>query len=270
MSFEGRETSVQEGAPVELYTFRVYGVNYYFTTAAEDIQIDAVTYLARPLNRTEIEETNELPRNNITVSCDRDFQMLAFYDRAPPSDVILLTISRWHRDDDEVQPWWSGRVINGVRQGARGQLHCESLYTSLKRIGLRRLYSRRCPHVLYGPACLAQDTLHRVQVTVDSVSGSEIDAANLALFADGRFAGGHMEWEATPGQIEKRGIKTHVGSRITVTHPIDGLTGLDTIFVFKGCQHTLADCTAEFANTDNYGGFPFMQPQNPFGSTSVF
>lgn len=270
MTFEAREESIQQGAPIELYDFVVYGVHHYFTTAGEDITIGPVTYRAEPIARSEIEETDELPRNNLTLTVPRDFEMLSFYDAVPPSEVILLAIGRHHRDDSEVQPWWNGRVTNGVRLGASGQLFCESVYSSLKHAGLRRLYSRRCPHVLYGLACGAQDTLHRVLVTVGAVAGIEIDAIALAAFADGRFAGGFIEWEAIAGQKEIRGIKTHVGSRLTVTHQIPGLAALEQIFVYKGCKHDLADCNSEFANTANYGGFPFVPLKNPMGQNSVF
>lgn len=270
MAFESREESVEQGAPIELYVFRVYSTNYYFTTAAEDVTVGPVTYQATTLSRSAIEETSEIPRNNITLSVPSDFQMLAFYDGVPPSDVILLSILRMHRGDGDVQPWWNGRVVNGMRQGERGQLHCESVYTSLKRTGLRRLYSRLCPHVLYGAACRAQDSLFRVTVALDGVDGITLSSSLLSTFPDGRFAGGFIEWEPTPGRIEKRGIKAHTGSQILITHPIPDIQGLDEIKVYLGCQHTLTDCDDTFNNAVNYGDFPFVPRQNPMGQSSVF
>lgn len=270
MAFETREESVEQGAPIELYEFRIYSVSYYFTTASEDVTIGPITYQASTLSRTEIEESSEIPKNNITVSVPYDFAILAYYDAVPPSDVITLRISRMHRGDSDVQPWWNGRVVNGLRLGERGQLHCESVYTSLKRTGLRRLYSRLCPHVLYGAACRAQDTSFKLTMALDGVDGITLSSSLLSAYPDGRFAGGFMEWEVTPGRIEKRGIKAHVGSYIEITHPIPDIQGLDTINVYLGCKHTLTDCHATFNNAVNYGGFPFVPKQNPMGQSSVF
>src|SRR6185436_12461554 len=115
MTYEAREISAESGAPVELYIFRVYDVNYYYTSAATDQVVEGITYIAYPIDRSEFEETDQLPKNDLTLTCSLDFPSLAFYDNAPPSDVILLTVKRWHRDDNEVIPPWSGRVLNGKR-----------------------------------------------------------------------------------------------------------------------------------------------------------
>jgi hypothetical protein len=46
-----------------------------------------------------------------------------------------------------------GRVLGVEVADDVARIRCESAQVSLKRIGLRRLYSRKCSHVLYSSAC---------------------------------------------------------------------------------------------------------------------
>lgn len=270
MAFEEREVSIQDGEPIELYEFMLYGQKYRFTSASEDYTFDSQTYLAATISHDEFEQTSEVPKNNITLQVPHDFTMLEFYENVPPSDVILLTIFQTHRGDGDSAAVWVGRVINGLRKESGGELYCENVYTSLRRQGLRRTYGRLCPHVLYGPACKAQDTAFRITVQLDSVGGSIITSSVLASYPDDRFAGGLLEWEQTPGRIERRGLKSHVGNTAVMTHPIPALTGLVDVYLYPGCKHNRPDCNDFFDNIENYGGFPFGQRQNPMGNTSVF
>lgn len=270
MTFEAHETSDELGAPIELYVFRIYGVNYYYTNAATDKLVDAVTYDAVPIERSEITDNNDLEKQNVELTVAQDFPILLLYDEAPPSDVITLQIKCMHRDDDEVVTIWSGRVTTGARHGSTGKLYCENVYSSMRRSGLRRLYGRLCPHQLYGNACGLADTSFRIQVPVDAVGGLEIESAILATYADDRFAGGMVQFEPTPGKVLRRGIKSHVGSILTVTHGIPELEALDNIYVYLGCKHTLADCDTTFGNAVNYGGWPFIPRLSPMGQSSVF
>lgn len=270
MSFDGHETSIQDGSPFELFTFRVYQQNYRYTNAATDQLIDALAYEAWPIERTEIKSTSEMEKQNITLEVPTDFPILRLYDTAPPSDVITLTVGSVHRGDDDIATFWNGRVLNASRDGNRGHLYCENIYSSMKRSGLRRQYGRLCPHILYGSACRAQDTLFRISCPVDSYVGLEVHSAILASYQDERFAGGFIEWEPTPGRIERRGIKRHQGDTLVITHPIEGLVALANVWAYLGCKHTVADCTDTFDNLVNYGGWPYVPRQNPMGQSSVF
>lgn len=270
MTFEIREESDEDGSPIELYTFTVYGVAYYYTNAADDQTVGPITYAAWPIEHSEIDESADLEKQNITLTVAQDFPIMLFYDSAPPSDVITLQIQSIHRGDTEVVTFWNGRVTNGRRNGPQGQLFCENIYSSLKRSGLRRLYGRLCPHQLYGPACGLADTSFRILIPVDAVGGLEIDSAILATYPDDRFAGGMVQFEPEPGRILKRGIKSHVGQTLTITHPMEDLEALDEVYVYLGCKHTLTDCDETFSNSLNYGGWPYIPRISPMGQSSVF
>ena len=271
MTFDARETSIQDGEPIELWVFSVYGVNYRYTTAAEDYVFFASTYLARALSHTPFEQTTELPKNNITLYVPRDFEILQFFESMPPSDVILLQIFQTHRGDTDAVPGWTGRVMNSSRKGRVAELYCENVFTSLKRMGLRRPYSLQCPHVVYDPnSCRAVEADFEFTAILDSVAGITLQSTAFAGYPDGRLAGGLLEWEPTPGRLEKRGIKSHVGNTIELTHPVDEMPTLASVRMLPGCKHTLADCDDFFDNVLNYGGTPFIPQKNPMGNSSVF
>ena len=277
MTFEARELSAQDGAPIEFWVFSVYGVNYRYTTASENQTLFASTYLAwKGLSHTEIDESSEIPKNNVTLYVPIDFPMLSFYESMPPSDVIVVTLFQIHRGDDEVEAIWTGRVMNGNRATDGGELYCENIFTSLARNGLRGTYSRGCRHDLYGQGhymCNADPAAFAIPALVDSVGGIVITSSTFAAYMEGdrgRLAGGMLEWEVSPGHIEVRAIKSHDGITIAVTHPIDGLTGLQMITVYPGCAHDRADCNDHFNNIDNYGGFPYTQRLNAMGNSRVF
>lgn len=270
MTSESREVSIQDGEPLELYEFMVYGQKYRYASCIDNYLFDSHTYAGSTLEHTPFEETNEIPKNNITITCPHNFEMMGFYDGSPPSDVILLTIFQTHRGESNAMAVWTGRVMNGRRKGIKGELFCENVFTSLRRAGLRRHYGRLCPHVLYGPKCKAPEAGFKVETLLDSSAGLTVVASILDTYDDGRFAGGLLEVEISAGRTERRAIKSHVGSTVEITHPLPELPVSAIVTFLPGCKHNVPDCDGFFGNILNYGGLPFSPRQNPMGQSSVF
>jgi uncharacterized phage protein (TIGR02218 family) len=277
MTFTAQETSIQAGQPIELYLFTVGARKFYFTSALADITIGVQVYTSIHLSRSEIEDSGEIPKSSVTLEAPRDFEVAELFRVAPPSDVVMLDISRLHLSDGilEAKLIWTGRVLNCEwTAGSVCNLTCESLYAALLRRGLRRLYQRQCPHVLYGAACKVSSGSWRTTLNLaapgSTVSGITISDAGIDALADGYFAGGYLEYFNAEGAIERRGIKSHVGADITITHAIPTLTLPATVFLYSGCDHTLTTCDTKFANVANYGGFPYIPKVNPFGGSNVF
>lgn len=272
MTFQTYEQAVQSGAPIELYEFEVGPTIYRYTSAPDDFVYLTKNFSAVQIVRGDVEESGELPKDALTVTVPRDAAIADEFRVAPPSDVVLLSIYRMHYDDPdgERKLFWTGRVLNCEWKGASADLTCESIYTALKRPGLRRLYQRQCPHVLYGTACGLLLTAWKLTTTLDTVSGTSLTAANFGLQADGYFAGGMIEWESEPGRYERRGIKSHIGTTITLTHPIVGIEAGASVDYWPGCDHSLTTCHSKFANRANYGGFPYVPKKNPFTGTNVY
>jgi uncharacterized phage protein (TIGR02218 family) len=269
MSLAARETSIDAGSPVELYDFRRGGTAWRYTSAAQDAVYATYTYTAVPIRRSSVEQTGEIGRAGLRITLARDVEVAQAFITTPPSEVTLLTIYRRHRDDTETVPVWMGRVLNAEWHGSEVELNCEPVYTSLQRTGLRRLYQRNCPHVLYGTDCRVSAVTHRVQGTVVALNGNAITVAAAAGFPAGHFAGGYATWSAS-GITEKRMIVAHTGDNVTLSAVPPGLVVGATVMLYPGCDRTLATCETKFGNSANFGGFPFIPTKNPFGGSPIY
>lgn len=271
MTYEQREHSMQDGQPAYLYEFDVYGTRYRYSSTGADYVFDSQTYFAviGSLKHSDIELTTEVHKNDLKIECPNDFPILDFYEDAPPSDVIAVRVIRIHRGETDSAQEWYGRVTSAMRDTPGATLNCENVITSQKRTGLRRTYSRQCPHELFGGKCGVIEALFRIDAEVDLVLGRTIHAGEFAAFADDRFAGGVIEWEPIPGQKHRRAIKAHVGDTILITHPIAGLAPGQVIQALPGCNHD-TDCEDFYDNGENFGGFRNVPRRNPMGGIRIF
>jgi uncharacterized phage protein (TIGR02218 family) len=275
MSFGSYEESDEDGRPVELYEFYYLGQVSRWTSWDRDITVGLLTYTQAILNRGNIEETGMSTSNpNLTITCEPNFPIAELFEVCPPSDVVNIVIKRVQLEDlTDVAVIYSGRILNVAWPADAAKLTCQSLFTRLKQPGLRRCYGKLCPHLLYKTGegeCNAVEANFKETVVIGGADGITVQCGDFAAKPDGYFAGGKLTVEMTPGVFEKRGIRTHVGDTITMTHMIPGLEGLMTVDVLPGCDHTRTTCRDKFNNEPNYGGTPFIPQKNPFGQSSVF
>ena len=269
MTYAATETSSQSGRPVELYEFLNAGVYYRYTSADGDVVYGGNTYLAVPIARNAVEATAETARLALNITCARTLGVLDLFSLLPPDDIVSVTVRRLHAGDGEAITLWLGRVLNVTWNLAAAEIHCESVYTSLKRVGLRRMYQKQCPHVVYGPGCALVRATWKATKTVSSITGTAITVSSLGA-VDGYYAGGYLEWERTAGHFDRRAIRSQTGNVVTISFPIPDLAAADTVFLYPGCDHTLATCDWKFSNRLNYGGMPYFPDLNPFNGTTLY
>jgi len=266
VTYAALETSKASGSPVELYEFRRGGDFWRYTSAAVAIAFQSKTYEPLALDRTSLDMSGEMGRANLSVTMPRDAPVADGFRVSPPSDVMTLAVYRQHVGDSEYVVVWLGRVLNAAWSAGQVELHCEPVYTSLKRNGLRRHYQRSCPHTLYSTDCgVTQDT-YRVNGTVTAISGLDVDAAAFAAFAADYFKGGFLEWDG-PANTERRMILSSSGTTVSLAAAPLNLVGGQSVRAYPGCDHSLgAGGCAKFSNTVNYGGFPYIPLKNPFNA----
>jgi uncharacterized phage protein (TIGR02218 family) len=271
MPFETYENSPESGAPVELYTFRFGAERFDFTSADVPQSYLAVEYECAPIERSELEETSELARSDLTLKVAHEFSIAELFSPYPPSEVVWVEIRRMHRNDvsADAKLMWLGRVIACSWGNATAELTCETVLTSMRRPGLARGYQRACPYVLYRPGCNVAAALFTTPATISAVDRSTITSADFDALPDGYLAGGYIEWIAGT-RTSRRAIRSHVGTDITVSHPIPGLTFGATVNVAAGCDHSPTVCVSRFANGANFGGFLHIPRKNPFGTAPIF
>lgn len=268
MSYDSQERSFQDGKPIELYEFQRGERIWRFTSAPFGVTILGNDWEPATLKRGSIETNPEMARNALKLQCAREFEIADLYRVTAPTEVVLLYVRRYHRTDGTVALIWAGRVLNVQWKGSEASMNCEPISSSVRRIGLRRLYQKGCPHVLYSeqPGCGLDRETQKIETTVTAVDGLVLTVA--ALLAK-PYAGGYVEWEAEAGVIERRFIRSFTGLELTLTQPFQGIAPPNLVTVFPGCDHTMETCD-EYGNLPNYGGFPYIPTKNPFDGTPVY
>lgn len=274
MSFDVLEKSTESGSPAELYEFAYAGGTSRYTSAAADVVISGTTYTQlNGLSRSAIEDAGDIYKSALTITAPEDFTVSKLFEVYPPSDVVTCAIKRVQFADlTDVATIWLGRILNVAWPPGHSTLTCESVFSRLKQPGLRRVYSRTCPYVLYGDECKAISTSFQETAILNALSadGFTLSSATFSAHADGYYAGGKLVFDAGGGIVEKRGIRSSsAAGSLVITHPITTLTAASTVVVNPGCDHTLVTCQSKFGNSLNFGGQPYIPVVNPF-TNSVY
>lgn len=270
MTYNDSEVSITGGEPVELYEFRRGVDTWRFTSASSDISHGGFTYDKAQIEREEISNSPEINRSGLEVTVDNNNPVAHLFKLQPPGAVVSVTILRIHRGVADSVVVWVGRVLGCKWGTADASLQTESSSTSRKRLGLRRRYSLSCPHVLYGLGCNVSRLAFKTLGTVGAISENVITVGEASGQPDGYWNGGYIFWQAAAGEVDYRMVDTHVGSTLTLTFKVHGMSVGNTVDLFPGCNHTMDHCENRFGNILNYGGWPFQPEINPFDGTLIF
>lgn len=262
--------------PAELYRFVQGTTVWTYTSADAPIDYNGETYTAVPIGRGELEQSGEIARAGLSVSVARDNPVGAQFLAYAPDALTTLTVYR--QEGATTAVLWKGRVMAAKANGSEIELTCESVFTSLRRQGLRARYQRPCRHALYGRGCrLNQASFADAGLLLSAVAGVTLTVPDADAQPDGWYFGGMAE---SPGGV-LRFVVGHTGATITLAQPIEGLVsvgygesygthyGGEVITLYPGCDRTRETCEIKFNNLVNYGGWPFMPTRNPFDSNSI-
>lgn len=265
MTYDALETSVHGGRPVELYLFQSASEAWQYTSADQDITVSALLYSAVPIGRGEIESGENVAKANLVINTAINTPLVTRWMEHTLDELITLTIYRYHDGDAEVVAYWKGRVLSISVTGPEASIQCESVFTSLKRPGLRARYQKSCRHALYQRGCNVTKATFAVAGVVSAVDGAQVTVTGADAFDDRYFTGGMLE---TADGIFKT-ITGHAGENLAMSGPVHGLEATDAVTLYPGCDHSMETCDEVFDNLDNYGGFPWIPPSNPMGGSSI-
>lgn len=266
--------------PKELYRFVEGSQVWTLTSADADEVYNSETYISTTIGRNEIENKNQLSRANVEVSFDLDNEMARRWMRQVTERVVGLTIFS-KNSNGAVSVSWKGRLASVKPERTAITLIFESVFTSLRRPGLRARYQRACRHVLYGRGCSLNKDDFAVFGKVTAVSNEVVTVPEAALYADGYFTGGMIE--GPDGAL--RFITKHAGQNLTLIRALESISegfvnaGYGKSYgmyygglgcrIFPGCPRERNTCNDRFNNLPNYGGFPFIPLRNPFDGSSL-
>jgi uncharacterized phage protein (TIGR02218 family) len=267
VSYLSVENSVNQGAPIELYEFIRGTSSWRYASCADAVTYNARAYEPLPIIRDRIKQGTDAFKNDIKLTFPRDNEFAAQYITFAPDDVTTVNIYRGHAGDNNFITYWKGRIIGVEISGNEVTIDCESVFTSIKRPGLRAVFEYTCRHALYGISCRAAPSAFEVSGTISNISGNGLVITSTAAgaYPSGYFTGGMA------GQLTgvRRFITNHTGSDLTLSRPVPEFELGSDIKIYPGCDHTKETCNAKFNNLNNFGGFPWIPIRNPFDGNSI-
>lgn len=271
MTYDTRERSAAEGRPSEFYTFALGATIWRFTSGNQEPGV-APLWTPATIRRGRLEQGSEMNRSGLTLDVPADFPIAELWRVYPPTGIVSCVLQRAHVGDWELATIWTGRVVNVAWKEDLSQatISMEPIYTGLRRTGLRRVYGKQCPHVLYGSACGVLREDYRADGTVGSVTSSTVQAPEWGALPTGWADGGYLEYSLPGGILERRLVKAHAGDTITVMGRPAGLEVGAVASLFPGCDHSLETCHDKFSNAANFGGTPFIPNKNPFSGDPIY
>lgn len=269
MTYTAIDTSVESGQPVELYEFSQNAQVEYFTNAPFDVTVLGITYKAANVSRSDITVTNKMDKAEITLVFPREHEYARRFIGTLQDFVTTVTIKRGHLTDPDNQfiVHWKGRVVSSKAGMSAIEIICESVFTSLKRHGLRARYQKTCRHTLYSTPCGVLQAAHKVTAVVQAVSANmtTLTLTGVGSYADGYFSGGMIK--SAGGVL--RFITSHTGVTISINKSFSEPLVSTEVDVLPGCDHLKQTCNDKFDNLVNFGGFPYIPTINPFGGSSI-
>jgi len=254
---------------VELYAFTSNSAQFHLTPHEFDVDLDGERYLSLSIQRNELALGAEAAKSALELKLPPDCALVRHLLAASLTGDTTSVALRIGRKSDWGGDWWIagtrwlGRVLGVEIADDQARIRCESAQVSLKRIGLRRLYSRKCSHVLYSTACGASPI--SASAFVSRVYGRTVELdGGVPGSVSGGLAGG---WLQTPDGARHMLIG-ETSDGVETLYPVVIAAAVEVQLVV-GCDHGTQTCAARFGNLDNYGGFPAIPSKNPF-STGVF
>lgn len=268
MTYQTIEESSQLGSPIELYEFAQGLDSWRYNSSAVDIEYNFKIYKASSIARDRVKGTTDIFKNDISFTFPRSNEFAKQFLGFAAEEVTTVTILRGHADDiaEEYIAYWKGRVVGASASDNEIRVDCESVFTSLKRPGLRAKFEYGCRHTLYSPQCGAGREINSVNGSISDIQGLINISVNAAgSKPDGFYTGGMLQ--APDGTL--RFIVDHVGIVLTISRPLYSLAVGDDVKVFAGCDHLKTTCKNKFNNLNNFGGFPYIPTVNPFDGNSI-
>lgn len=257
-------------ATIDLYRL-VIGDRVWTLTSADEDQVHAgELYVATPLGRSGIQVKNELTKASLEIRLPLGHELSVMLLSSWVERVAVLTVFRKRAGSTDTI--WKGRLASTPPTEDSLKLVFESIFTSMRRTGLRARMQKSCRHPLYGRGCWLDPEAFAFAATVSDIAGRFLAVPEAADRPNGFFAGGMVR--APDNTLTY--VTSHNGTQIVMNRASRSLllpfategAGM-AVTLYPGCAHTYAECAGKFANDLNYGGFDYIPSKNPTGGSSI-
>ena len=285
MTYDAIEASSAEGRPYFLYQFIEGEQIWRFTSRASDWISAAseggdLVWEAAAISHGDVVQSGEIERGRLDLTFPLSHTFAARFLAPMGNTPVSLTIFRGHEQVlGETVAHWKGRIVGAEAEGARLILSAESIFSTLRRAGVRAKYQRICRHALYGRGCGLDIAQHWLPGEVIAIAGANLTVPAAADSPEGWYRGGVLRFGVQLGFITG-----HAGATITLSRPmpeiatalanpaLDPVTGAllpVMLEIAPGCDLRAETCAAKFGKLLNFGGFPAIPGRNPFGGSSI-
>lgn len=264
-TYDNLEQGEATSAPVEGYKFIGTFKTYRYTSADTIQYIAGEEYLPIAVSRSRVKAGTQEDSNlslDLTIPFDIDVVRDYAYAQTPPK--LNLEVYRKQQDvatGDNYALFWKGLVRGFSVTGRTASVTVPSIFSLALQGEIPNVYYQvPCNHVLYDKRCKVDRAAHTIQATVAVVNHTQIQlvtpAGATSLYAAGEIVSGRNG--------ERRLILNNDDVNIDIGYAFVDLVPGDTVFLSKGCDHSLATCKAKFNNVINHGGFNYIPADNPF------
>ena len=239
----------------ELYLFTDNGINRGFSPTVFSKTLLGVTFVPTIIIRSAINLIDNFAKSPVVFKFDRTHSYAKELLNNLPETPIVVTVYR------NGTVYWKGNIIDVKANVLSIEISCDSLYTTLQREGLPARISLTCRHTLYGANCGAIQSSFANPFTVSGIASKTFTVSGITN-PTGFFSRGIA---TINGQT--RAIVTQAGTTITLSNPFTGVQS-GILNLYPGCALTQTACIG-FSNLDNFGGFAYIPPKNPFSNTGA-
>ncbi len=286
MAFDTFEESIEDGQPQEMFLFTNLEESFKYTSGQQQITFAGNTFIPTPISRTEQDIESEQRQRSMAIKLPITDPFVQRYITTVPASIDKLKIFRQHSTDlptPETQLLFDGFVTNVSFVENEAKVNVVSAGSELEKGIPLQTFRNPCNFILYGTRCAVDETDFKMNVVVTAISADgltvTVDGGSNVLPNTGLELSAQVTAEAdfflggfiVRGGIEHRMVltMTDLGGNsvaIEVLIPFQTIETTTTLELFAGCDHQFPTCIAKFANTERYGGFPFVPLKNPFQS----
>jgi len=264
VTYDGKELTAEGSSPVMVYHFIQGTTTWRYVALSKTF-----TFLGYPCDPeiiapSDFGVSNDVPKDSLTFRLPITNNLAETFIGGTPSTITTVNVYRTHYDDTDYIVYWKGRVASSAISGNFVELVCDSIFSSLRRLGIRPQYQRMCRHALYGRGCNVVQASYAYTGHISTVSGVNVTVTEAAFIP--KLTGGILK--AANGTMSM--ILRHSGTNIMLMRPLPTLAVGQEITMYIGCNHSISDCKNVFNNLGNYGGWPGIPGINPMnGSTPI-
>lgn len=254
--YDDANNSVDDGSPIELYSFVNETYQFFYTNNHSAITFAGNVFSPLHISRDPLAKSIDIvsaEQRKILVPLDCPLAAKYGLPYAPPD--FRVRIWRKHRDVAEYRKVFFGdSIAYNVTAEETFEITCvDRIQMIVNRLMAAAKYGRKCNHHLFDNRCKVARADYTWTTEVVAISGA---SAQFIEVANDHNPNGRLELGDVIINGELRLILRNEDNVLKVRYPFTEINVGDEVTIVIGCRHNKFDCIDKFDNFVNFGGFP--------------